>query len=264
MELWNNFENMEEGEAVLRIKTDINHKNPAIRDWVAMRIVNQEHPRLGNKYKIYPMMNFSVTVDDHLMGMTHVLRGKDHLANSEKQTYLYKHFGWDVPEFIHYGRLKMDDVELSTSKAREGIENKTYTGWDDPRLGTIRAIARRGIKKEVLYDLIEEIGTKQADATISWKKIYGLNRNIIEENTNRYFFIPNAVKVDVENLPSSKTNMTVERELHYNKPEKGFRNLTFNGSVYIPEDDYKHAQDKNIPLRPVSYTHLTLPTNSLV
>lgn len=264
MELWNNFENMEEGEAVLRIKTDINHKNPAIRDWVAMRIVNQEHPRLGNKYKIYPMMNFSVTVDDHLMGMTHVLRGKDHLANSEKQTYLYKHFGWDVPEFIHYGRLKMDDVELSTSKAREGIENKTYTGWDDPRLGTIRAIARRGIKKEVLYDLIEEIGTKQADATISWKKIYGLNRNIIEENTNRYFFIPNAVKVDVENLPSSKTNMTVERELHYNKPEKGFRNLTFNGSVYIPEDDYKHAQDKNIPLRLMDLINIKIEEDKVI
>ena len=43
--------------------------------------------------------------------------------------------------------------------------------------------------------------------------------------------------------------MTVERELHYNKPKKGFRNLTFNGSVYIPEDDYKHAQDKKMCIR---------------
>ncbi|RAP45478.1 glutamate--tRNA ligase [uncultured Methanosphaera sp.] len=248
MELWDKFEDMEEGEAVLRVKTDIKHKNPAIRDWVAMRIVDQEHPRLGNKYRIYPMMNFSVTVDDHLMGMTHVLRGKDHLANSEKQSYLYKHFGWKIPEFIHYGRLKMDDVLLSTSKAREGIANGKYTGWDDPRLGTIRAIARRGIKKEALYELIEEIGTKQADATISWKKIYGLNRKIIEENTNRYFFIPNPVKVDVKDLPEDKQSMSVTRELHYNKPEKGLRNLNFNGSAYIPKDDYEKALDKK-PLR---------------
>lgn len=248
MELWDKFEDMEEGEAVLRVKTDIKHKNPAIRDWVAMRIVDQEHPRLENKYRIYPMMNFSVTVDDHLMGMTHVLRGKDHLANSEKQSYLYKHFGWKIPEFIHYGRLKMDDVLLSTSKAREGIANGKYTGWDDPRLGTIRAIARRGIKKEALYELIEEIGTKQADATISWKKIYGLNRKIIEENTNRYFFIPNPVKVDVKDLPEDKQSMSVTRELHYNKPEKGLRNLNFNGSAYIPKDDYEKALDKK-PLR---------------
>lgn len=264
MELWDNFENMEEKEAVLRIKTDIKHKNPAIRDWVAMRVVNQEHPRIGNKYKIYPMMNFSVTVDDHLMGMTHVLRGKDHLANSEKQSYLYKHFGWDIPEFIHYGRLKMDDVELSTSKARAGIENNEYSGWDDPRLGTIRAIARRGIKKEVLYELIEEIGTKQADATISWKKIYGLNRNIIEENTNRYFFIPNAVKVDVKDLPSDKESLTLERELHYNKPEKGFRHLDFKGSAYIPQDDYDEAINNNIPLRLMDLINIKLTKDEVV
>ncbi|MDY2745373.1 MAG: glutamate--tRNA ligase, partial [Methanosphaera sp.] len=262
MELWDKFEDMEEGEAVLRVKTDIKHKNPAIRDWVAMRIVDQEHPRLGNKYRIYPMMNFSVTVDDHLMGMTHVLRGKDHLANSEKQSYLYKHFGWKIPEFIHYGRLKMDDVLLSTSKAREGIANGKYTGWDDPRLGTIRAIARRGIKKEALYELIEEIGTKQADATISWKKIYGLNRKIIEENTNRYFFIPNPVKVDVKDLPEDKQSMSVTRELHYNKPEKGLRNLNFNGSAYIPKDDYEKALDKK-PLRLMDLINIDVTSNDV-
>lgn len=262
MELWDKFEDMEEGEAVLRVKTDIKHKNPAIRDWVAMRIVDQEHPRLGNKYRIYPMMNFSVTVDDHLMGMTHVLRGKDHLANSEKQSYLYKHFGWKIPEFIHYGRLKMDDVLLSTSKAREGIANGKYTGWDDPRLGTIRAIARRGIKKEALYELIEEIGTKQADATISWKKIYGLNRKIIEENTNRYFFIPNPVKVDVKDLPEDKQSMSVTRELHYNKPEKGLRNLNFNGSAYIPKDDYEKALDKK-PLRLMDLINIDITSSDV-
>jgi len=262
MKLWNKFPEMEEGEAVLRVKTDINHKNPAIRDWVAMRIVDQEHPRIGNKYRIYPMMNFSVTIDDHLMGMTHVLRGKDHLANSEKQSYLYKHFGWDIPEFIHYGRLKMDDVQLSTSKAREGITEGTYTGWDDPRLGTIRAIARRGIKKEVLYDLIEEIGTKQADATISWKKIYGLNRNIIEEETNRFFFIPEAVKVDIDSLPKEYESLSIERELHYNEPEKGFRTLNFNKSAYIPKKDYDIALKDNIPLRLMDLVNVNITESS--
>jgi len=53
-----------------------------------MRIVDFEHPRIGTKFKVYPMMNFAVTVDDHLLNITHVLRGKDHLANSEKQNTL--------------------------------------------------------------------------------------------------------------------------------------------------------------------------------
>lgn len=249
LKLWDNFENMNEGDAVLRVKTDIKHKNPAIRDWVAMRIVDESHPRIGNKYRIYPMMNFSVTVDDHLLGLTHVLRGKDHLANSEKQKYLYEHFNWNVPEFIHYGRLKMDDVELSTSKARAGIEDGTYQGWDDPRLGTIRAIARRGIRKEALYELIEEIGTKQADATISWKKIYGLNRNIIEEEANRYFFIPEPVEVEIKNLPDEFKDFTLDRESHYNEPERGMRHLHFMGSAYIPYDDVKKSQESSNPLR---------------
>lgn len=186
---WMKMPEMKEGEVVLRVKTDLNHKNPAIRDWVAMRIVDQQHPRIGNQHHVYPMMNFAVAVDDHLMGVTHVLRGKDHLANSEKQKYLYQYFRWEVPEFIHYGRLKMEDIALSTSKARKGIEEGVYSGWDDPRLGTIRAIARRGIKREAIKELMLEIGVKIADSTVSWKKIYGLNRNLLEEEANRYFAV---------------------------------------------------------------------------
>lgn len=237
LELWNNFENMEAGEAVLRVKTDINHKNPAIRDWVAMRIVEETHPRLGNKYRVYPMMNFSVSVDDHLMGMTHVLRGKDHLANSEKQKYLYDHMGWDVPEFIHYGRLKMEDIALSTSKALTGIEDGTYSGWDDPRLGTLEAIARRGIQPETIYNLITEIGVKMTDSAISWKKIHGLNRSILEEKANRYFFVKDPVKLTISNYDEKKVD--IERPLHADHLDRGNRILPFDGTVYLDKEDVK-------------------------
>ncbi|MDR0900279.1 MAG: glutamate--tRNA ligase, partial [Methanobrevibacter sp.] len=240
MKLWEKFPEMEAGEAVLRIKTDIQHKNPAIRDWVAMRIVDEEHPRIGTKYRIYPMMNFSVAIDDHLMRMTHVLRGKDHLANSEKQEYLYKHMDWDVPEFIHYGRLKMEDIQLSTSKALEGIENNTYSGWDDPRLGTLRAIARRGIQSKVIHDLIVEIGVKMSDSAISWKKIYGLNRNLLEGIANRYFFVPNPEKVKIANLDElSNIDIpeTIKRPLHPNHLDRGNRELVFDGEVYLSKND---------------------------
>ena len=235
LELWDKFDTMEVGEAVLRIKTDINHKNPAIRDWVAMRLADEEHPRLGTKYRIYPMMNFSVSVDDHLLGLTHVLRGKDHLANTEKQKYLYDHMGWDVPEYIHYGRLKMEDIALSTSKAKEGIENGTYSGWDDPRLGTLRAIARRGIQPQTIYDLIIEIGVKMADSAISWKKIYGQNRNFLEPIANRYFFCENPQLITVDGYSGDK--MDIERPLHADHMDRGNRHLTFNGSAYLAESD---------------------------
>jgi glutamyl-tRNA synthetase len=236
--LWEQMPKMSEGDAVLRVKTDINHKNPAIRDWVAMRIVEEEHPRTGFKNKIYPMMNFSVAVDDHLMGVTHVLRGKDHLTNSEKQNYLYNHFGWDIPVFIHYGRLKMDDVALSTSKARLGIEEGKYWGWDDPRLGTIRAITRRGIKPESIHELMNEIGVKIADSIISWKKVYGLNRNILEEIANRYFFVPNPEKINIIGVPAEVCH-TIERPLHPDFLERGYRKIPFNSDIYLSRDDLK-------------------------
>ena len=235
LKLWDKFDTMDAGEAVLRVKTDINHKNPAIRDWVAMRIVDETHPRLGNKYRIYPMMNFSVAVDDHLMGMTHVLRGKDHLANSEKQKYLYDHMGWNLPEFIHYGRLKMEDIALSTSKALEGIENGTYSGWDDPRLGTLRAVARRGIDPRTIYNLITEIGVKMADSAISWKKIYGLNRNLLEPIANRYFFVEDPQLIEVKNYECG--DVIIERPLHADHLDRGNRLLPFNGSAYLAKSD---------------------------
>ena len=235
LELWDKFDTMDAGEAVLRVKTDINHKNPAIRDWVAMRLVDETHPRLGNKYRIYPMMNFSVALDDHLMGMTHVLRGKDHLANSEKQKYLYDHMGWDLPEFIHYGRLKMEDIALSTSKALEGIENGTYSGWDDPRLGTLRAVARRGIDPRTIYNLITEIGVKMADSAISWKKIYGLNRNLLEPIANRYFFVEEPELIEVKDYKEG--DVVIERPLHADHLDRGNRLLPFNGSAYLAKAD---------------------------
>jgi len=234
--LWHQMPETAEGEMVLRVKTDIQHKNPAIRDWVAMRVVEDTHPRVGSKYRVYPMMNFSVAVDDHLCGVTHVLRGKDHLANSEKQEYLYHHMDWEVPQFIHYGRLKMEDILLSTSKARQGIEDGTYSGWDDPRLGTIRAIAKRGIQAEAIRKLMMEIGVKIADSTVSWKKIYGLNRGFLEDKANRYFMVANPHVVEIEGIPDSLKG-TVERPLHPDHPDRGMRQLDFEDMIYLDRND---------------------------
>jgi len=247
LKLWEKMPESEEGEMVLRVKTDIEHKNPAIRDWVAMRVVSDEHPRVGSQYSVYPMMNFSVAVDDHLLGITHVLRGKDHLANSEKQEYLYHHMGWDVPEFIHYGRLKMDDVRLSTSQARQGIEDGLYSGWDDPQLGTIRAIARRGIQSEAIRELMMEIGVKIADSTVTWKKIYGLNRSFLEDKANRYFMVENPHPVEIEGVPE-KLLGTVERPLHPDHLDRGMRSLEFNGKVYLDEKDIPSQSDQVLRL----------------
>ncbi|MEM4508356.1 MAG: glutamate--tRNA ligase, partial [Archaeoglobaceae archaeon] len=55
-----------EGEVVLRIKTDITHKDPAVRDWVAFRIIYTPHPLVGDKYCVYPMLDFESAIEDYL------------------------------------------------------------------------------------------------------------------------------------------------------------------------------------------------------
>ena len=114
---------------VLVIKTDLNHPNPAVRDWIAFRVIETPHPHTGKKYRFYPLMNFSVAVDDHELELTHVIRGMDHLNNTERQKYIFNYFKWDIPEYFHYGLINIQDAILSTTSMRKGIEAGEYRGW---------------------------------------------------------------------------------------------------------------------------------------
>jgi glutamyl-tRNA synthetase len=57
------------GAASLIVKTDLHHTNPAVRDFVGFRMVAHPHPLTGDKFYVYPTYNFSVAIDDHLMGI---------------------------------------------------------------------------------------------------------------------------------------------------------------------------------------------------
>jgi len=172
---WNNmFTTYKEGDAVLRIKTDLKHKNPAIREWPAFRINDAEHPRTGKKYRVWPLMNFSTTVDDHDFEITHVIRGKDHIVNVERQKFLYSYFNWKLPEFYHLLRINFTDLKISASAFRKGIEEGKYTGWDDIRLPTLLALKRRGILPEAFRRFVIEIGMSKRDKTVAYDEFMKL------------------------------------------------------------------------------------------
>ncbi|MCJ7608950.1 glutamate--tRNA ligase [Candidatus Bathyarchaeota archaeon] len=214
-----------EGEAVVRIKTDLNHPNPAVRDWPALRIIDVEqhpHPRTGTKYRVWPLFAFCCGIDDHEIGITHVIRGKEHLTNSVRQSFLYKHLGWAEPEAVHYGRLRIVGTVLSKSKMREGIAGGDYQGWDDPRLGTLMALRRRGFLPETIRQLIVDVGPKPVDATISWSNIESNDRKLLDPVASRYFFVPEPIALRVTGL--NKTFSATPR-LHPGRAEHGHRLL---------------------------------------
>ncbi len=212
-----------EGEAVVRIKTDLNHPNPAVRDWPALRIINPKrypHPRVGKKYRVWPLYNFSAGIDDHLMGITHIIRGKEHLTNQTRQEYLYKHLEWTYPEAIHYGRMKLTGGLLSKSKIVEGVRKGVFSGWDDPRLATFKALKKRGIQPETIRRLIIEVGPKTVDVTLSWDNLYAINRKLIDFEASRYFFVRDPRKMTVKGIPEV---FTAELALHPEDKKRGFR-----------------------------------------
>lgn len=222
IELWNK---MQEGDSklVLNLKTDMKHKNPAMRDFPIMRVTYEQHPLTGREWDLYPLMNFSVTVDDHLLGMTHVLRGKDHIVNTERQMYIYGYFGWKPPEFIHNGLLSISGVELSTSVMKKGIQEGKFDGWADLRLGTLRALKRRGIEPEAIRAVMRMIGVGEVDSNFEWDNLYAENRRIIEPKANRYFFVPDPEEMWAAGLPNEPSVIKVQ--LHPGHADRGYREL---------------------------------------
>src|SRR5271157_4055018 len=223
-----------EGEASVRVKTDLLHLDPAMRDFPIFRILDApKHPRV--EAHIYPLMNFSVVADDHLLGVTHVIRGKDHIANTRRQRYIYDHFGWEVPVYRHYGRMGIEGVVLSTSQMRAGIVSGMYTGWDDIRLGTLRALARRGIQPEAVRQAVLDIGIGDTDISFSWDNLFAKNRDIVDPVADRFFFVPGPVKTAVTGAPQREARAL----LHPGNESRGYRTLKFEGEVYIPKQEIR-------------------------
>jgi glutamyl-tRNA synthetase len=221
-----------EGMVTVRVKTEIDHPDPAMRDFSIFRLVDSPpHPRCDAR--VYPLMNFSVVIDDHLLGITHVIRGKDHIANTRRQRYIYDYFGWTTPYYIHYGRMSIGDVVLSTSAMKEGIAAGRYTGWDDIHLGTLKAIARRGFEAEAVRRAMIDIGIGQSDISFSWENLSAQNKALVDPVTNRYFFVSEPDRLTVADAP----DQTARIPLHPNHPERGKRELRFAGTLFISRED---------------------------
>jgi len=235
LDLWKKMLSGElsEGQAVLRIKTDMAHKDPAIRDWAAFRIVATPHPLAGSKYRVWPLLDFESAVEDHLLGVTHILRGKDLMDSERRQTYLYRHLGWQYPKVVHWGRIKIHQFgSFSTSKLRRAIEAGEYTGWDDPRVPTVRAMRCRGIQAEALRKFMIDLGVGETDISISMDSIYAENRKIVDPEANRYFFVWDPVQLQIEGQAPAQARAPLHPTI-----DRGYREIPAGNTVFICKSD---------------------------
>lgn len=173
------------GEAVLRFKTPeehggVNNPNPAMRDFPLARINEHTHPIQKNKYRVWPLMNLVVSVDDMDLGMTHIIRGKDHKDNAKRQEMIFEIFNKKYPWTFFIGRIKFTDLVLSKRNITDLINKGVYSGWDDPKLPTVSSLRKRGYTRESFAKFLEDRGLTESDKVISAKDFF----DVIDRNLN--------------------------------------------------------------------------------
>jgi glutamyl-tRNA synthetase len=162
------------GEGVLRFKSDLGMQdpNPAMRDFPLARIVEKEHPKQKNKYRVWPLMNLVVCVDDMELGMTHIIRGKDHMDNAKRQKMIFDLFKKKFPWTYFMGRIKFKDLILSKRKINALIDSGEFSGDEDEKIPTIASLRKRGYKPEAFVKFAEQRGLTEVDKVIDSKEFF--------------------------------------------------------------------------------------------
>ncbi len=190
MERWKEMlskQGFKPGEAVLRFKSvkGMQHKNPAMRDFPLARINLTKHPRQGKKYRVWPLMNLAVSVDDIEMKMTHIIRGKDHRDNAKRQEMIFTSLGKKYPWTGFLGRYHFKNMELSTTKFRKEIKSGKYSGWDDSKLPTVASLKKQDYKPEAFWKMAEHIGLSEVDKTFEKKEFFKLLKKFNKKEVNK-------------------------------------------------------------------------------
>lgn len=203
------FENMvagkyKEGEVVIRMKTGLDLPDPALREPVIMRISYANHPRVGKKYAVWPMLEFSWGIDDHLFKITHIIRGKDLVKEDFIERFIWKLFGWKPCTIIHFGILLFEGIKLSKTHARRAIESEEYSGWDDPRTWSLQSLARRGFDPLSLRRTLLSMKLSMNDISFPYEMLYCEDKKLVDKKSVSVSFIPDPVRIDVVEIPRER------------------------------------------------------------
>ncbi len=251
LEEWEKMLNREyhETEAIVRLKTGMDHKDPALRDQIIMRISEASHPRVYTRYTVWPMLEFSWAIDDYLIGVTHILRGTDLIKEDYIEDFIWTHFKWKKAQFLHYGRINFPNMKLSKTNTRNKILKGEYDGWDDPRTWSLQSLKKRGILPEALRETLLDLGMSMSGITFSVNWLYAKNQALIDESSHRYFFVENPIKLIIDDVPFEK--LIAEPLLLPTNPGKGRRKIECNINnnqliVYIAEADAKERKSNDL------------------
>ncbi len=236
-----------DGACVLRAKIDMSHGNMNMRDPIMYRIIHEPpHHRTGKKWCIYPMYDWAQGQNDAMHGITHSLCSIEY----EDHRPLYEWFLNELevenpPRQIEFARLNLNYTVMSKRKLRRLVEEKHVSGWDDPRMPTLRGLRRRGVPPAAIRDFISRTGmAKKINARAGVMVDMALLEICIREELNRRaprkMAVLNPLKVVIENYPEGQTELFEV----LNNPEDagaGTRQVPFSRVLYIEQEDFREV-----------------------
>jgi len=234
-EMWEKmFNRYKPGEAIVRFRGNMESKNTVMRDPVLFRIIDERHPLLEKKYRVWPSYDFAVAVEDYTDGITHALRSKEYELRNELYYAILDALDMKKPKMMEFSRLEFKGMPVSKRILRPLIDEGKVSWYDDPRLPTLEALNRRGITPEAIRKFILSLSLTKADTLAPFDSLEAFNRKIIDKNSIRLFMVKHPKTLTVSNLPNS----VVELPNHPSN-DMGTRQINVDANIFLSTEDVK-------------------------
>ena len=234
------FEKYKPGDAIVRFRGNMESENTVMRDPVLFRIIDAKHPLLGNKFRVWPSYDFAVAVEDSIDGITHAFRSKEFELRNEIYYSILDALKMRKPVMLEFSRLEFKGMPVSKRLIKPLIEEGKVSWYDDPRLPTLEALRRRGIKPGAIRKFILSLGFTKSDTLAPFDALESFNRKLVDGYSIRLYMVENPQRLIVKNLPFS----SVELPNHPTK-EMGKRNVVIDENLYISSEDAKNLTSGN-------------------
>ena len=241
------------GDAIVRFRGDMKADNAVMRDPVLFRIIEGKHYTLGEKYRIWPSYDMAVAIEDSIDDITHAYRSKEFELRKELIDAILDALNMRKPIQGFFSRLEFKGMPISKRIIKPLIEEGKVTWYDDPRLPTLEALRRRGIKPEAIRKFIMSLGLTKANTLAPFDALEAFNRKFVDANSIRLFMVSNAKKLSVKNLPMSSVEIS-------NHPIKdmGKRTIKIDGNFYISGEDTQTIKEgSQVRLLGLGNIHIT-------
>jgi glutamyl-tRNA synthetase len=239
-----NWEKMQEkfkpGEAIVRFRGDMKADNAVMRDPVLLRIIDEKHYTVGDKYRIWPSYDFAVAIEDSVDGVTHAFRSKEFELRKELIDAILDALGMRKPQQGFFSRLEFKGMPISKRIIKPLIEEGKVSWYDDPRLPTLEALRRRGIKPEAIRKFIMSLGMTKANTLAPFDALEAFNRKFVDGNSMRLFMVKDPRKLKIKNLSISEVEIP-------NHPinDMGKRKIQVTEDVYISGEDVELIKEQS-------------------